>query len=349
MNNSDKYSFSCQSHDTNSSSCSLSFSLNNELYEFTSYNFCDYSSHNTKVVEKTVFTEISDLSKNNISISTTRSDNFILSPTPSDLSDESTFSRSTSLEASKLPSSNSFMSFKSTNEPTEEMSSSLPHSNIKNVDKRKPMNVLPQKTTVSKKAAVVKHDLLTKHEKKEEKVMKSDSKPSQPTTTIDEEEKEMEGIENEMEKVEESQKVQESLYEEASNQSSSNGMSKSKKYTLDDYPPDHFPIDDYIKRRQLMVDKERSLLKKLRRENRAMILKYHYFFRKIRRGAPVTDFSKYSRNLENIEPGDINNYFNVSFSKSNEFVIKKFKGNEEVQTIYTKYNRIFIHSFYYLL
>ena len=348
LDNSDNFSFYCQSHDTDSSSCSLSFSLNKVLNEFVSYDSCDYSSHKTRVVENTVFSEISDLSENNSSISNTNSDIFILLPTPSDLSNGSTFSNSTSLESSELPSSTSFMSFNSTNEPTEEMSSSLPHSNFKSVDKRKPMNLLSKKILFSKKAVVVEHNILTKHEKKEEKVIKSESKPSQPTTIPDEEENEMENIENEMEKGQDSQTGQDSIYEESSSQLSSNRTIKKKKYTFRDYPHDHLSVNDYYKRRQLIVDKEKLFFKKQKKDHRRIILKYHYFYRKIRRGAPLANFSKYAKNLEKIEPGDVHDYFNVRLNKRNEYVIKKFKGNKEVQTIYTKYNRMFIYSFYYI-
>ena len=125
---------------------------------------------------------------------------------------------------------------------------------------------------------------------------------------------------------------------------------KSRTGRLPDYPPDHIQdnrIDTFIHDFQRAENKAIHSLADQVYEN---ITQYKSYMRELRQKKTVTSFSHYLVNLEKININKpVENYFHLDNErKQNKQIIKKFKGNKEVQTIYTKYNRMFIYSFYYI-
>ena len=125
---------------------------------------------------------------------------------------------------------------------------------------------------------------------------------------------------------------------------------KSRTGRLPDYPPDHIQdnrIDIFIHDFQRAENKAIHSLADQVYEN---ITQYKSYMRELRQKQTVTSFSHYLVNLEKININKpVENYFHLDNERNqNKQIIKKFKGNKEVQTIYTKYNRMFIYSFYYI-
>ena len=125
---------------------------------------------------------------------------------------------------------------------------------------------------------------------------------------------------------------------------------KSRTGRLPDYPPDHIQdnrIDTFIHDFQRAENKAIHSLADQVYEN---ITQYKSYMRELHQKKTVTSFSHYLVNLEKININKpVENYFHLDNERNqNKQIIKKFKGNKEVQTIYTKYNRMFIYSFYYI-
>ena len=125
---------------------------------------------------------------------------------------------------------------------------------------------------------------------------------------------------------------------------------KSRTGRLPDYPPDHIQdnrINTFIHDFQRAENKAIHSLADQVYEN---ITQYKSYMRELHQKKTVTSFSHYLVNLEKININKpVENYFHLDNErKQNKQIIKKFKGNKEVQTIYTKYNRMFIYSFYYI-
>ena len=126
----------------------------------------------------------------------------------------------------------------------------------------------------------------------------------------------------------------------------------SRKGKLPNYPPDHiqdYRIDFFIPDFQRAENRAIQSLADQVHEN---ITQYISYMSELRQKTKVTSFSHYLVNLEKInmkQPAERYFHLNIDRRKQDKPIIKKFKGNEEVQTIYTKYNRIFIHSFDYTL
>ena len=113
------------------------------------------------------------------------------------------------------------------------------------------------------------------------------------------------------------------------------------------YPVDHISderLDIYypyfIKEENKKLDSFRSVLK-------SEISQYNGFKESLKKRQNPVGFSKYQTSIEKIEKTSKSTKLKIDGLNKKNVIVKKFKGNEEVSTIYTKDNRnhSFIHSF----
>ena len=118
-------------------------------------------------------------------------------------------------------------------------------------------------------------------------------------------------------------------------------------YIRNDHPHDHISDEVYVKRATYIHKEEKKKLKSMKKKYRARVLNYHYFAMNMKFDKEVTPFSTYLYNMEPVDSGSKEQSLGLPDGEVTHVIVKKFKGNEEVSTIYTKDNRnySFIHSF----
>lgn len=114
-----------------------------------------------------------------------------------------------------------------------------------------------------------------------------------------------------------------------------------------DHPRDHVSDEVYGKRASHIYKEEKKLLKSMKKKHRARVLNYHHFAMNMKFHREAYPFSTYSYLIEPMNNSSKEHSMGISDGDLSHVVIKKFKGNEEVSTIYTKDNRnhSLIHSF----
>ena len=122
------------------------------------------------------------------------------------------------------------------------------------------------------------------------------------------------------------------------NQESTYSSFKDKVYVFEDHPPDHLTGLDYYKRHEQHLKCEEKVLASMKKSLKKLIYKFNRVNTRLR----IKDFSFNSISsykFNKIEKIDIlENDVQPSIGKN--VMLKKFRGNEEVQDIYTSANRI---------